>query len=165
MRDHVTFLSDAFNKTEVKDNFINDDCFGEDLAEWLISCLSLPAGFVVDPEPCQEDWGWEVLLSGNGEKIFVGIGQYEIDDQLGWMCFVKSEVPFYKSWFGVRSDVARRSICAALHHALHTNQRITQIRWHHEQDFMKGNESNWTERPDAEQSDARESPVGRHFKS
>ena len=36
---NVVFRSDAFNTSETKDYFINECCFGDDLARWLIEQL------------------------------------------------------------------------------------------------------------------------------
>ena len=150
MRDHVTFLSDAFNMTEVKDNFINPCCFGEDLALWLASHLVPEESLETDPEPCQEDWGWEILLSCMGKRFLIGIGQYEA----GWLCFIQSELPFYRKWFGVRDDAERQLICESVHRVLQSGAEITQIRWHRRQDFMRGNEDDWAEAPNTEPRDA-----------
>jgi len=48
--------TNRFNLSEVKPHFINDICFGEDLAAWLVGELE-KEGIPVDP-PGQEDWGW-----------------------------------------------------------------------------------------------------------
>ncbi len=62
MQTHVTFGSDGFNRTNVRPNFINPCCFGEDVADWLIKRLTDPK-LTVAPEPCKEDWGWEVRIA------------------------------------------------------------------------------------------------------
>lgn len=129
MRDHVTFLSDAFNLTEVRENFINPCCFGEDVAVWMIERLRAHPDLEVTPEPCQEDWGWEVFLSCRGRRFFIGIGQYEMDDGLGWLCFVESRLPFYMRWFGLMDDAEKQVVCDALGVALEGHGGITAIHW------------------------------------
>lgn len=52
----VYFLSSAFNCTQPKDYFINDCCFGDDVARWLIQQLRTQG--VQTAEPGQEDFGW-----------------------------------------------------------------------------------------------------------
>jgi hypothetical protein len=39
MKTVATFQSSAFNTTVTKDYFINPECFGDDLARWLITRL------------------------------------------------------------------------------------------------------------------------------
>jgi len=151
MRTHVTFLSDAFNKTEEKENFINPCCFGEDVADWMISQLRSNSGILIDPEPCQEDWGWQVSLSCVGRHFIIGIGQYEIERSLGWMCFIESRLPFYKKWFGVKEKNEFAIVCTAVHKVLRLNTEIMEIRWHTEDNFMKGNEDDWANTPNADQ--------------
>jgi hypothetical protein len=146
MRTHVTFLSDAFNQTEVKENFINECCFGEDLARWIIPRFS-DVQLKVDPEPCQEDWGWEVFVTCGGRRFYIGIGQYKSDHELGWLCFVESRLAFYKKWFGVTDAPEQQRVCTAFHSVLASAPGIREIRWHTKANFMKGNESEWTAQP------------------
>ena len=40
VRTVVTFRSSAFNTTESKDYFINECCFGDDAARWIIERLT-----------------------------------------------------------------------------------------------------------------------------
>jgi hypothetical protein len=64
--------TDLFNSTEVKDNFINPECFGEDFAGWLRPRLSEPP-YQAD-EPIQEDWGWAILVKKNPDTFTIAIG-------------------------------------------------------------------------------------------
>ena len=146
MRTHVTFLSDAFNKTEVKKNFINECCFGEDLARWMIPRFS-DVDLNVDPEPCQEDWGWEVFVTCGDKRFFIGIGQYQLDHELGWLCFVESRLPFYKKWLGATDASEQQRVCTAFHSILASAPEIHDIRWHTKENFTKGNESDWKAQP------------------
>ena len=149
MRTHVTFLSDAFNRTEEKENFINPCCFGEDLARWVIPRFT-DTRLKIDPEPCQEDWGWEVFVTCDGKGFFIGIGQYELDGgELGWLCFVESRLPFYKKWVGATDDSERQRVCAAFHSVLASAPKIRDIRWHTKENFTKGNEADWKAEPGA----------------
>ena len=54
MRKEATFRTSAFNTSEVRDYFINEGCFGDDLAKWMIGRLR-EAGVETDDEPGQED--------------------------------------------------------------------------------------------------------------
>src|SRR6266481_2083725 len=57
MKTEVYFHSTIFNCTEPKDYFINECCFGDDVARWLIKQLKAQ-GLQTADEPCQEDFGW-----------------------------------------------------------------------------------------------------------
>ena len=50
MRKGATFRTSAFNTSEVRDYFINDCCFGDDLAKWMMGRLR-EAGVETDDEP------------------------------------------------------------------------------------------------------------------
>jgi hypothetical protein len=162
MKDHVTFISSAFNLTEVKENFINDCCFGEDLANWLITTLKeQQPDAEVEPEPLQEDWGWWVFVSFNGQHANIGLGPYTIDTVdacNGWMCFVEAKKPGFslKHLFSPKAKqeaqekaaAAKNLACLALHKALSTSDKFTEIRWHEEERFLKGDEDHWTPTPE-----------------
>jgi hypothetical protein len=68
----ILFDSNRFNLSEVKDHFINPTCFGEDLAGWLRTKL-LEQG-IPTIEPDQEDWGWYIESTLDGNAYFIGIG-------------------------------------------------------------------------------------------
>lgn len=69
---HILFETARFNCSEVKEHFINDCCFGEDLAAWLKSRLS--ARDVQAGEPYQEDWGWEFSVRDSAGSYYIGVG-------------------------------------------------------------------------------------------
>src|SRR5437016_2303767 len=52
----AAFRSSAFNTSVVKPYFINECCFGDDLAEWMIARLRAN-GIQTDDKPGQEDFG------------------------------------------------------------------------------------------------------------
>ncbi|HYV46066.1 MAG TPA: hypothetical protein VFA20_14450 [Myxococcaceae bacterium] len=65
MQPQVTFRSDRFNTSQPREYFINPDCFGDDVAAWLIGELR-SRGIDVDAEAGQEDFGWYVRYRVNG---------------------------------------------------------------------------------------------------
>lgn len=76
-----------FNLSEVKPHFINDCCFGEDMAAWLAEELAKD-GFFTDP-PEQEDWGWCFALTHHKDTYFFAIsgdndGHAEMPNQGEW---------------------------------------------------------------------------------
>jgi hypothetical protein len=57
IRTLVTFESPAFNTTERRDYFINEGCYGDDLARSLIEQFR-SRGVQTEAKPGQEDFGW-----------------------------------------------------------------------------------------------------------
>ncbi len=146
MRTHVTFLSDAFNRTEEKENFLNPCCFGEDLVRWMIPRFA-GTHLKIDPDPRQEDWGWKVLVSCEGRQFLIGVGQYEVGRESGWLCFVESRLPFFKKWVGANDSAEQQQVCAALHSVLSSSPEIRDIRWYPSESFTKGKEADWKTEP------------------
>ena len=68
----LIFSSDRFNLSEPKDYFINDCCYGDDVARWLGERLQLRGWTVAEPD--QEDWGWYFDARNGQTTYFVGVG-------------------------------------------------------------------------------------------
>lgn len=68
----ILFDTNRFNLSETRKHFINPNCFGEDLAEWLRAKL-LDRG-IPTIEPDQEDWGWYIEAKVGDASYFIGIG-------------------------------------------------------------------------------------------
>jgi hypothetical protein len=87
---HILFLSGRFNLSKVQPHFINDCCFGEDLAAWLKEKL---AGRGVESSgPGQEDWGWYLNARLGDSSYFLAISGNSDDgarDQGEWRIIVK----------------------------------------------------------------------------
>jgi hypothetical protein len=86
VHDHVTFQTRSFNATDVRPNFINPCCFGEDVAAWLsdrVSGDSVSCGAAF-----QEDWGWTLPVRVGRARFFINIG----------LAGESSEVPTWLAW-------------------------------------------------------------------
>ena len=68
----ILFDTNRFNLSEVKSHFINDCCFGEDVAVWLRERLTALGMAVIEPD--QEDWGWYIEATHQGKSYFIGVG-------------------------------------------------------------------------------------------
>jgi hypothetical protein len=79
MKTYVTFVADRFNQKERLPTFINDDNFGEVLAQWIIAKLSQAVDVLADPDPLQEDWGWLVHVSVDQVSGHIGLGAYQVE--------------------------------------------------------------------------------------
>ena len=116
MRNAVRFRSTKFNTTEVKDYFINDICFGDDLANWLFEELKKRGLKAI--EPWQEDWGWQFEANC---LISVGFN----GDQ--WQIYVEPISVFFEKMFGKIVDIS--NITKSLHDALKNEPQISEIEW------------------------------------
>jgi len=66
--------TDLFEHREVKPHFINDCCFGEDFATWLIERLAdlSNSGFELG-EAIQEDYGWGFRVTHGKDKFWIAL--------------------------------------------------------------------------------------------
>lgn len=68
---NILFRTNRFNLSVIKPHFINPDCFGEDLADWLKNKL-VERGVDV-ARLGQEDWGWYLELKKAGHWYLLGM--------------------------------------------------------------------------------------------
>lgn len=94
------WLKSAFFKPELgEDTPTNPGCYGKALAEWISGALRTCGREVEGIVP--EDWGWCVVVDRGEFLLWVGCGNVQeepLPNELTWHCFVKAEVPFWKSW-------------------------------------------------------------------
>jgi hypothetical protein len=83
VRNAVRFTSTLFNSSEVKDYFINDCCFGDDLGAWLKPRLEAQGYSVWGPD--QEDWGWYLVCEKGGSSHYLNLGFSADDEWLMWL--------------------------------------------------------------------------------
>ncbi|HVU86768.1 MAG TPA: hypothetical protein VHD36_05575 [Pirellulales bacterium] len=69
---HLVFMTDQFNCSQPQPHYINDCCYGDDLADWLAEKLR-SRGYRVE-KPGQEDWGWYLYAWSAAAAYFVAIG-------------------------------------------------------------------------------------------
>ena len=131
LRNRVTFVTTLFNATEVRDYFINDCCFGDDCAAWLIRKLRAQATLQVDAEPIQEDWGWCFGVTVGQRSFLIGVGLYEDDDTPNrWLVFIDSQLGSLKrKLFGQTDHAEHVMVCEAVERVLKSESGFGQIRW------------------------------------
>ena len=76
----VIFSSGRFNLSEPREFFINDCCYGDDVARWLVGKLRLNG--LTATNPAQEDWGWYFDVRDEQSRYFVGVGGTSNEDVL-----------------------------------------------------------------------------------
>ena len=147
-RTHVTFGTKLFNMEEERDYFINPCCFGDDCAQWLIDRLVSQGVEKLDERPTQEDWGWCFSITIGQRDFMVGVGLCDDEDpSTTWLVFIKSRLGWLRrKLYGWSDEDEILTVCKAMDRALKSTSEISDVRWHTEEDWMKGRGQNW--RPD-----------------
>lgn len=104
---------------------------GEDCARWLIE--QLPSrGVRTDPEPCWEDWGWEVFATVERCRFWIGTSpMYTEAEPPEWTIHVHH--------FGLIQRFTRRGrraieqVTAAIDAALRQGKEFEATRWFREE--------------------------------
>jgi hypothetical protein len=131
MKTEVQFHSTAFNCTEPKDYFVNDCCFGDDVAKWLIEQLRT-RGIQTADEPGQEDFGWYFTFKGGGTLHCFVIGYPPNDPATGdrWLGSIERQTGFLSALFGGRHRGILPEAVEAIDTALKSSPNIQRIVWH-----------------------------------
>lgn len=122
----VTFRSSAFNTSEVRPYFINDYCFGDDLARWMIGRLR-DAGVETGAEPGQEDFGWYFEFSVPSGRHCCVLGFRPDDD--AWFLWLERSRGFVGSVLGMRNRGIGADAVNSLNDALTGAGEITDLQW------------------------------------
>lgn len=107
----LAFRSAAFNTTTTKAYFINPECYGDDVARWLIAKLRAN-GYPTDEQPGQEDFGWYLRFDVQGVKHDVVIGfRPDSHDGAGeWLCWIERSAGLIGSLLGKRKHVMPEAV-------------------------------------------------------
>jgi hypothetical protein len=141
IRTVVTFENPAFNTTEQKDYFINEGCFGDDVARAVMEQLR-SRGYQTDTDPGQEDFGWYFgFRAGDTDYQFV-IGHRPEDgsDPAVWIGWIERKAGLMGTIFGARNRGIQPAGVTALHSAISALTQTRNIRWHLKEDFDAGKE-------------------------
>lgn len=134
MERHVSFRSARFEYKEPKPYFINPNCFGEDVAGWLVTELRR-VGFTVD-EPIQEDYGWGFWTKINLYPFWTAISLIESENEVApetpeWYLSVVYETgcnPLRRFRQRPQSqDIL--TLCQTIDNILHSDPSIMAIQW------------------------------------
>jgi hypothetical protein len=150
MRTVVTFRSTAFNTSERRPYFVNDGCFGDDVARWLITELQ-SHGVATDSEPDQEDFGWYFSFRhGDTEHQFIiGYRPGSGEEPGTWIGWVERRAGLIGSLLGARRRGIEPTALRAIHDVLASDRRVSSVRWHRKADFDATNENASASEPDA----------------
>ena len=131
VRTLVTFRSSRFNTTETKPHYINPCCFGDDVAEWVVTQLKERA-VSVDESIGQEDFGWYLGFQGGLHKYQFVLG-YNPDGY--WMGWLERQRGFIGSLVGARNKGIEPEAATVLQEILNSSVDISEVHWHFRKDF------------------------------
>lgn len=116
--------------------FINDGCYGDDVARALIEQLCA-RGIAVDAEPGQEDFGWYVGFSIGGMDYQFLLGHRPADgkDPAVWIGKLERKAGLVGSLFSGRNRGIRSEGATTIHLAISGLAQVSKIRWHRKGDF------------------------------
>jgi hypothetical protein len=136
IRTVVTFNSSAFNTTEPKSHFINDCCFGDDVAKWLLGELR-GLGLSVSEQPGQEDSGWYLNFQSQSSSSTFVISFRPDNEQEGktWIGIIERNCGFLNSLLGGRARRIDPPAVAAIHKILSGSPNVEELRWHFRRAF------------------------------
>jgi hypothetical protein len=135
-RTHVTFKTERFNHNEVRPYFINDGCFGDDCALWLVRELRA-RGWRDLAEPWQEDWGWQTGGAREERQYLLSVGLIP-EDSPEWLVHVQESMSLVDRIRRPASPSAIPALVRAIHEVLSNAHDVGDIRWHYEDVFMRG---------------------------
>lgn len=112
------FQSQLFNTTETKEYFNNPECYGDDVARWLIAELR-KRGYSTGDEPGQEDFGWylEFTVDGVAHMAVVGHRAGSDGEPGDWLIWLERATGMLGALFGKRRRVEPAAV-AAVHEVL-----------------------------------------------
>ncbi|MRI91089.1 hypothetical protein FGE12_23280 [Aggregicoccus sp. 17bor-14] len=126
----MTFRSDRFNTSEPREHFINPECFGDDVAAWLIQELRA-CGVDADPEPGQEDFGGflRYRVGGIPHCFLLGLVPGDELEAACWAGWFEREVGFLATLFGGRQRGVSPEAVAAVGDILASSAFIRDLQW------------------------------------
>jgi hypothetical protein len=130
MKTEFLFESTRFNCTEPKDYFINEGCFGDDVALWLIERLQ-KQGVETAAKPDQEDFGWYFTFFVSGTEHCVVITFQPVDPAAGIQsrCWVERHTGFLGYIFGGRNRGILGEAISEIDTALESSPDIQRLVW------------------------------------
>jgi hypothetical protein len=131
VKTEVYFHSTAFNCTEPRDYFVNECCFGDDLARWMIERLRAQ-GIETAEQPGMEDFGWFFTFHSDGVEHSFVIGFQPNDAAKGdrWFGSVERSTGFVSSLFGGRNRGILPSAIEAIDAVFKSSPDIHSVTWH-----------------------------------
>ncbi|ABF42978.1 hypothetical protein Acid345_3978 [Candidatus Koribacter versatilis Ellin345] len=146
VRTVITFASSRFNTTDPKPYFINECCFGDDIANWLIGELR-NRGVQVDETPGQEDFGWYINFKVADTGHSFVIGNRPDEPMPTWIGWVERTPGPLATLFGGRHRGITAEAVTLIHRILASDPSVCDLRWHLKSDFDAGQEDGGATQP------------------
>jgi hypothetical protein len=137
MKTLFTFKSNWFNTTESKKDFVNPNCFGDDVAKWLITELKQKVE-KIDLEPSPEDYGWYFNFSTGKDSVRLVIG-LRPDDRT-WIGWLENKRGFLGSIFLGWKEGVSEIATKIINEILSKSDKVSDLKWHNQRDFDMGKE-------------------------
>lgn len=126
MRTVVTFDSDVFNLSIPKEYFINEFCYGDDLACWLMKKCA-EKNIKTSEEPEQEDSGWYFYYVLGKQAYCACISNIE---EKHWLIIIEKDTSFLSALLGGRTRNVPSEGSMFLHNILKESVETRNIQWH-----------------------------------
>jgi hypothetical protein len=128
----ATVQTDLFEHREIKPNFINNCCFGEDFAAWLRQRLSDLSGFEFS-DPIQEDYGWGLWARHGNEKFWIALSYVGTGPSVApaqWVVSVAQALGFnpFKRWLKKPNSPAMVLLSSRVRHELENENKISIVK-------------------------------------
>jgi hypothetical protein len=123
----VTFQSELFNTSEQHENFVNPDCFGEDLCEFLLA--ELKARNIDCGDTYGEDWGWALDFTFEGKTYQFGTNYIPGE---GWSGFIRQIGSLWNEFTGTGNLIVQAKIIQLFDNILRNAEGINSIHWSEE---------------------------------
>jgi len=133
LRTLVTFQSTSFNTTESREDFINPDNYGDDLARFLMDALRTD-GVTVPDYLGQEDHGWFFTFEVNGTEHDLVVGWADGE----WIAWIERRTGLLASLLGRRRHGILPEAVEAVHSVLSSSPEISDARWHLADAYQSG---------------------------
>jgi hypothetical protein len=120
---HGYFETEIF-RWELEDAEVDRVTLGEDCARWFKSGLRAPA---VAGEPVQEDWGWALPTTLEGQQLWLMLQKWHSTER-GWHVWIEPKGAFSWLW-RQRSRAAAVRLRDLVERLLMDETRVSGLRW------------------------------------
>ena len=130
MKTVFQFHSTSFNTKVPRDYFINPNCFGDDVARWMIEKLR-QLGITTATTPEQEDFGWYLKYSINDREHCIVLGFQPNDASRGdcWIGEIERHMGFLGSILGMRHRGIDNQAIEVIDSILKSAPEILDLKW------------------------------------